>query len=103
MDVKESTQTAKRYIAEVFSDENIRDIRLEEVELDDASGVWRITVSFLRPAQAPEQPGRSAIEGLALGIGVRSRPLRRAYKVVEIDDGSGRVRAVKHRVLEDVD
>lgn len=109
MDVKESARTAKRYIADVFSDENISDVRLEEVEMDDPSGVWRITVSFLRPAEAPERSGGSAASAIqaaqaaALGFGDALRPLRRAYKIVEIDDDSGQLRAVRHRMLEAVD
>lgn len=105
MDVKESARTAKRYIADVFSDENISDVRLEEVEMDDPPGVWRITVSFLRPAEAPERAGgtASAVQVAALGFGDVLRPLRRAYKIVEIDDDSGQLRAVRHRMLEAVD
>ena len=101
MDVKECAQAAKRYIAEVFADESISEIRLEEVVIDDPSGVWRITVSFLRPVAAP---GRSPTEALALGLGgaLASRPLERDYKIVEIDD-AGKLRAVKHRVLDAVD
>lgn len=100
MDVKESARTAKRYIADVFSDEEISDVRLEEVEMNDPSGVWRITVSFLRPAEAPEQ---SAAEATALvGLTGVLRPRRRAYKIVEIDD-SGQLRAVRHRLLEAAD
>ena len=99
MDVKESARAAKHYVADVFSDEGIRDVRLEEIELDDA-GIWNITVSFLRPAEAPEQPERPVTEQLALGIGFLRMPaLQRSYKIVDIDDGSGRVRAVKHRAL----
>ena len=109
MDVKESARTAKRYIADVFSDENISDVRLEEVEMDDPPGVWRITVSFLRPAEDPEQSGGTAsavqvaAQAAALGFGDVLRPLRRAYKIVEIDDDSGQLRAVRHRMLKAVD
>ena len=109
MDVKESARTAKRYIADVFSDENISDVRLEEVEMDDPPGVWRITVSFLRPAEDPEQSGgtasavQAAAQAAALGFGDVLRPLRRAYKIVEIDDDSGQLRAVRHRMLKAVD
>ena len=106
MDVKESARTAKRYIAEVFSDEAISDVRLEEVEMDDPPGVWRITVSFLRPAEAPERSGgsaASALQAAALGISGVLPPLRRAYKIVEIDDDSGQLRAVRHRMLEAMD
>ena len=103
MDVKESARAAKRYVADIFSDEEIRDVRLEEIELDDA-GIWHITVSFLRPAEAPDQPERPVTQQLVLGIGLPRLPaLQRSYKIVDIDDGSGRVRAVKHRVLAAAD
>ena len=44
MDVKEAVLTAKRYVADVFADEGIADIGLEEVEFDEASDVWMVTI-----------------------------------------------------------
>ena len=103
MDVKDSARPAKRYIAELFEDENITDIRLEEVELGDPPAVWRITVSFLREVEATELPGDAERRALGFGVLRPPRPGQRSYKTVEIDDASGQVRAVKLRLLEAVD
>ena len=51
MDVKEAVQTAKNYIAELFTDETIADVGLEEVEFNDASNNWEVTIGFSRPWQ----------------------------------------------------
>ena len=49
MDVRAAARTAKAYIAEVFADEDIDEVGLEEVDFDDRSNLWKITISFLRP------------------------------------------------------
>ena len=46
MQVKEAVSLAKRYIQEVFSDEKIDNIGLKEVEFDDKSNIWSITIGF---------------------------------------------------------
>ena len=49
MDVREAARTAKTYIADVFAEEDIDELGLEEVDFDDRSNLWKITISFLRP------------------------------------------------------
>ena len=49
MDVKEAVRTAKEYLAELFAEETITDVGLEEVVFDDASNEWNITIGFSRP------------------------------------------------------
>ena len=49
MNVKEAARAAKSYIADIYSDEDISDIGLEEVEIDDFTDTWKITVGFSRP------------------------------------------------------
>ena len=51
MDVKEAVQTAKKYVAELFTDETIADVGLEEVVFNDMSNNWEITIGFSRPWQ----------------------------------------------------
>ena len=87
MDVKEAVQTAKEHVAEIFADESIANMGLEEVEFDEMNKVWAITVGFSRPW---DHTGSimSALEG-----GSRTR----TFKIVRIEDGSGRIQSVKHR------
>ena len=68
MEVKEAVLTAKRYVADVFADEVVTDVGLEEVEFDEESDVWVVTIGFSRPwdqkqglggALAGQRPARS--------------------------------------------
>ena len=87
MDVKEAVQAAKEHVAEIFVDESVANIGLEEVEFDELNKVWAITIGFSRPWDHPGGVFR-ALDGA---------PRPRAFKTVRIDDESGRVRSVKHR------
>jgi len=93
MQVKEAVSLAKRYIQEVFSDEKIDNIGLKEVEFDDKSNIWSITIGFSRPCD--EGAGPFAAELAASGM----VPRRRDNKVVRITDGDKRVISVKNRDL----
>ena len=85
MDVKQAAGIAKNYIADLYEAENIKNLGLEEVEFDDDQGIWRVTIGFQRPW---EQAGFLARSGLA-------EP--RAYKLLQIADGDGRVLSVRDR------
>jgi hypothetical protein len=91
MDTKEAIRRAKTYIEEVFADEQLSNLGLEEIEHDPASGAWRITVAFSRPWSSPRTQAQATLESL----GVFSN-LRRSYKVVTIDS-SGQVISMKSR------
>ena len=88
MDVKEAVRTAKKYIAELFTDETIADVGLEEVEFNNMSNNWEVTIGFSRPWDQ-ENP-------LAASIG--NQPSTRSYKLVRIDD-DGHVISLTDRVL----
>ncbi|HYN22936.1 MAG TPA: hypothetical protein VE078_18395 [Thermoanaerobaculia bacterium] len=94
MEVKEAVQVAKRHVAELFSEEQLENFGLEEVEYDDQAGVWRVTVGFSRPwnrsPQASTNPSVSELLGIPKG---QARDL----KVATIDDSAGRVLSVKNR------
>ena len=86
MDAKQAVQIAKKHVAEIFSDEPIENVGLEEVEFDAIEDVWAITVGFLRFWGHPGDFVR----------GLDSDAVR-TFKTVRIDDESGRVQSVKHR------
>lgn len=92
MDVKEAAQTSRDYIADLFSDEGISDVLLEEVVIDDRSGDWRITIGFERPRE--HKSG-------TLGERMNLRRSERVYKVVRMNQ-DGRVKSVTDRVLPPV-
>ena len=86
MDVKQAVQTAKKHVGEIFADESIANVGLEEVEFDELKGVWAITIGFSRFWGHPGDLIRALDERTA-----------RTFKVVRIEDHSGRVQSVKHR------
>lgn len=88
MNAKQAAETAKRYIADLMSDEGITDLGFEEVEFEDAGSRWKVTVGFSRPWDH-----KNAIL-TALG---ENRP-GRSYKVIRISD-NGEVESVVDRVL----
>ena len=86
MDVKQAVQMAKKHVGEIFADESITNVGLEEVEFDELNDVWAITIGFSRFWGRPGDVIR-ALEGNSA----------RTFKVVRIEDKSGRVQSVKHR------
>lgn len=93
MDVKEAVKVAKASITDLFGDQIYSDPVLEEVEFDDEANAWRITIGFLR---LPEVNTTLAKTARDLGIDPVAA-VRRAYKVVTLDEESGKVQSVKDR------
>ncbi len=91
MDVKEASQTAKAYVVELFAEEQIMNIGLEEAEFDRSSNTWKITIGFSRPWD------QKNVLSAALGEG---RPAR-SYKVMRINNESGDVESLKDRLLRE--
>ena len=60
MDVKEAVAIAKRYITDLFADEGIAHLGLEEVLFDEWSGDWKVTIGFAPPLESVERIERSA-------------------------------------------
>ena len=89
MDVKAVAQRAKTYVVDLFDDEEISNVGLEEVEFDDSLDKWIVTIGFSRPWD------RKTTLNVALG---ERRP-GRSYKVLHIADTDGRVLSLKDRVL----
>ena len=89
MDVKAVAQRAKTYVADLFDDEEISNVGLEEVEFDDSLDKWIVTIGFSRPWDHKNSLN------LALGEGRHGR----SYKVLHIADTDGRVLSLKDRVL----
>ena len=89
MDVKEAVTTAKKYLLEIYADESITNLGLEEVVFDN--GTWNVTLGFSRPWDRPvTNPIITSASGLFSG-----QP--RSYKVVAISEATGKVLSVKNR------
>jgi hypothetical protein len=84
IDVKQAVIFAKLYIADLFSDEGLTNLGLEEVVYDDMDDQWRITLGFSR---------RWDQNSLLSSIGSIQN---RTYKVVTLDQ-AGTVLSVTNR------
>ena len=89
MDAKEAVQAAKQHIIDIFSDEEIIHIGLEEITLDDRTDEWVVTIGFERPW------GKSGILHQTILESVK----RRTYKVVRIQNPGGEVTSLTDRIL----
>lgn len=90
IEVKQAVKIAKDYIADLYAEESIVDIGLEEVLKDETGGKWLVTVGFYR-----QDGGDAANKFLKLRT--------RQYKRVEIDDSPlstqpGKVLSVQNRL-----
>ena len=90
MDVKEAARLAKTYVTDLFADEGVSNVGLEEIELK-CDQVWEVTVGFSRPWE----------QGTLATITLGQKVLRRSYKVLRIDSQNGNIASVKDRILRD--
>jgi hypothetical protein len=88
MDVKAAVATAKQHVADLFADEKITNLGLEEVEFHDADNTWHITLAFSRPWDTVTSPFIALREG---------QVPKRSFKIIKISDNEGRVLSVKNR------
>lgn len=90
MDVKEAVRTAKDYLADLYVDEEIVNVGLEEVRYDYDTDKWHVTIGFSRPwDRRLPMSVRSGNGGL----------IERSYKEICIDDAEGRIEWLKARIL----
>ena len=87
MEVKQAVEAAKHYIIELFRDEGITDLGLEEVE--KKGGYWNVTIGFSRPW---DRRVGSVLSG----------GNSRTYKTIEVRDEDGHVLSVKDRNISKV-
>ena len=92
MDVKQAVRKAVEYVTDIYADADIKDVDVEEIVFDDAQNAWKITIGFFRrwtPSRVEQVLGQ-----------MESRQWKnRTFKVVEINDGNGRVVSMTHREL----
>jgi hypothetical protein len=87
MEIKEAAQRAKKQIAELFTEEGVKHIGLEEIQYDSAGGAWRVTVGFSRPWD--QHPLTELMDS--------GRKRGRDMKVVTLSDTDGSILSVKNR------
>ena len=91
MEVKEAIAAAKRYISEIYADEQVTNFGLEEIEHPNSAGNWIITVAFSRPWNTPRTRAQEVLENLGA-----VSPLKRSYKIITITE-DGTVLSMRNR------
>lgn len=94
MDSLQAIATAKKYIGEVYADEELVDIDLDEIEHVPASGMWNVTLILSRPWDTPRTRAQELLENMGA-----ASPFRRSIKTVTLDE-NGNVLAMKNRKLD---
>lgn len=89
MDVGQAVAKAREYVSDVYPGEEIKCIGLEEIRFDDAENFWKVTIGFYRPWDQDAPSLSTRLRELQGADPVDRR--RRAFKVIQIDDESGRV------------
>ncbi|GIW25354.1 hypothetical protein [Meiothermus sp.] len=84
LEVKEAVRIATEYIQTLFSERQIPELRLEEVELTPDNQFWEVTLSFVV---------REPTAYLSLGDAARTRE----YKIFRINAETGQVQSMKIR------
>ena len=93
MDAREAVSYAKRYVSELFAEENIAEVALEEIDYDYDEEEWKVTIGFTRPWASPKTSGHIGFE----------LPTNRAYKQVRMSEDGSKVLSVKDRILQFAD
>jgi uncharacterized protein YdeI (YjbR/CyaY-like superfamily) len=97
MDVTEAISRAKQYLQEVYANEQLTNLELEEVEHAAVAGNWMITLGFSRPWNTPRTRAQEVLENLGA-----VSPLKRSYKVITMTD-DGTILSMKNRPREVVE
>ncbi len=96
MEHKQAVAVAKRYVADIYEEEAISNLGVEEIEFDDQSKLWAIRVAFSRPWNTPRTRAQEILES----IGSQAPSLKRTSKVITVTE-DGRVVSMKRPEHED--
>jgi len=94
IEVKQAVDAAARYAADLFAQEGILDMRLEEVELSEDGGTWHVTLSVRRKRKVSSPLEETLRAGSVVGA-----PMDRDFKVLSVRASDGGVTSVKIRQL----
>lgn len=89
VDAKGAVKAAMNYVREMYADDEISDLLLEEVEPSKTHGTWLVTVSFYRP--------KTEYATGTLGQILGGSPSKRSYKVLSVDKATGTIHSMKMR------
>lgn len=87
---KEAVNAAAAYMLEMYA--GATGLRVEEIELDDAQGLWIVTMGFWETVPVP--PSLNSLAAIALNPKVQ-----RVYKELRIRSSDGQIVSMKIRNL----
>lgn len=90
IEVREAVEAAKEFAREVFEYEDLKYLRLEEIELSRDEEYWEVTLGWVTPEDA-----RRSTSGIALVKGATELP--RTYKTFHVNAETGEVESMKIR------
>lgn len=90
--MKEAVIQAKSYAKELYDDEDIQDLSLEEIDFDDTSDNWRVTLGYNTKRHSFEKnlnsPISEFINPFNLNQDSKIKTIRE-YKIFEINANNG--------------
>jgi hypothetical protein len=89
VNVNEAVSVAKKHVSDLFAEERVTNLGLEEVEFNDSEQAWLITLGFSRPWDEPKNTIAAITQQVAYP--------RRVFKLVRVKDATGEVLSVKRR------
>ncbi len=89
IELKKMVNTAIHFLDNLYDQENLRNVMLEEIERSEDSGRWLVTLGFDIYFSPP--PSFSITDLLS------TQKPQRIYKTIEIDEETGKALAMKMR------
>ena len=93
IDMKQAVQIALEFCRNLYGQEKLADLLLEEVELSDDEKFWLVTIGFNLGQGETSQPSTN-ISGGSL-----TKRLDHVFKIMKVDAGSGRALSLKIKKL----
>jgi hypothetical protein len=78
--IKQAVATAYDFLQDIYEEQNISDVMLEEIDSSHDDKYWLVTLGFNR-----EQPSVTPLQALSL-----QKNMGRVYKVIKVDKKKGK-------------
>lgn len=95
LDMKAAVQTAREQAAQLFAEESLPNLALEEIEFDEEKQHWLVTLGFDSPNRVKRKTtGSSLFPSI-------EEEIQREYKVFRLDSNDGHLISMSIRSLCD--
>jgi hypothetical protein len=91
LSVQEAARAARAYAQQLYDERELKDLRVEEVELAEEDATWYVTLGWIESAVKQVAGFTGTFEGNQLAA------LPRVYKIFTIDAETGHVSSMKIR------